>query len=57
MSTSSDQVRDLEAKNSQLRRELSNYNDATRMLMDSQELDGLTKPELASRYGECVVHF
>ena len=45
------QVRDLEAQNSQLRRDLANYNDTTKLLMDSQDLDGLTKPELAARYG------
>ncbi|KAK2143413.1 hypothetical protein LSH36_843g00070 [Paralvinella palmiformis] len=44
------QIRDLEAYNSQLRRDLSQYNDATKLLLDSQELDGLTKPELAARY-------
>ena len=48
------QVRDLEAQNSQLRRDLANYNDTTKLLMDSQDLDGLTKPELAARYGECI---
>lgn len=46
------QIRELESVNSNLRRELANYNDATKMLLDSQELDGLTKPELAARYGE-----
>ena len=45
------QIRDLEAYNSQLRRDLSQYNDATKLLLDSQELDGLTKAELAARYG------
>ena len=44
-------MRDLEAQNSQLRRDLANYNDTTKLLMDSQDLDGLTKPELAARYG------
>ena len=45
------QISNLEDTNSKLRHDLSNYNDATRLLMDSQELDGLTKPELAARYG------
>lgn len=44
-------MRDLESQNSQLRRDLANYNDTTKLLMDSQDLDGLTKPELAARYG------
>ena len=46
------QIRELESVNANLRRELANYNDATKMLLDSQELDGLTKPELAARYGK-----
>ena len=50
--TLQDKIRDLEGENSRLRRDLAKYNDATRLLMDSQELDGLTKPELAARYGE-----
>ena len=49
--TLQDKIRDLEGDNSRLRRDLAKYNDATRLLMDSQELDGLTKPELAARYG------
>ncbi len=48
-------IRDLEAHNSQLRRDLAKYNDATRLLLDSQELDGLSKPELAARYGKLYV--
>lgn len=43
-------MRDLESHNSQLRRDLSKYNDSTKLLLDSQELDGLSKPELAARY-------
>ena len=46
------QIRDVEGDNSKLRRDLARYNDATKLLMDSQDLDGLTKPELAARYGE-----
>ncbi|KAK3089708.1 hypothetical protein FSP39_005805 [Pinctada imbricata] len=44
------QVRDLEANNSQLRRDLANYNDASKLMIDSSELDNLTKPEVMSRY-------
>lgn len=43
-------IRELEGNNSKLRIDLSNYNDATRLIVDSAELDGLAKPELASRY-------
>ena len=46
------QVRHLEASNSRLRRELLHYNDSTRLLLDSMELDGLSKNEVASRYGK-----
>lgn len=46
------QVRDLEAQNSSLRRNLSGYSDTSRLLMDSQNLDGLTKSELAAKYGQ-----
>ena len=46
-----EQVRDLEAQNGSLRHNLSSYSDTTRMLMDSQNLDGLTKSELAAKYG------
>ena len=48
------QIRDLENDNSRLRRDLARYNDATKMMLDSQELDGLSKPELAARYGELI---
>ncbi|KAK7506446.1 hypothetical protein BaRGS_00002558 [Batillaria attramentaria] len=43
-------IRELEGNNSKLRLDLTNYNDATRLLVDSSELDTLAKPELASRY-------
>ena len=46
-----EQVRDLEAQNGSLRHNLSSYSDTTRLLMDSQNLDGLTKSELAAKYG------
>ena len=46
------QIREQESVNATLRRELTNYNDATKMLLDSTEVDGLTKPELAARYGK-----
>ena len=45
------QIQELEANNSQLRRDLANYNDASKLMIDSAELDGLTKPEIMSRYG------
>ncbi|KAL3875964.1 hypothetical protein ACJMK2_033859 [Sinanodonta woodiana] len=44
------QVRDLEANNSNLRRNLANYNDAGRLMLETSELEGLTKPEILSRY-------
>ncbi|XP_074647893.1 coiled-coil domain-containing protein 33-like isoform X2 [Tubulanus polymorphus] len=43
-------VRDLEGANSTLRRDINHYSDSTRYMLDSSELDGLTKPELVSRY-------
>jgi mTERF domain-containing protein len=46
------QIRELEANNSQLRRDLANYNDASKLMIDSSELDNLTKPEVMSRYGK-----
>ena len=49
------EIRELETTNSKLRMELSNQNDATRLLIDSTELDGLTNAELASRYSECLL--
>lgn len=44
------QVRDLENLNSNLRRDLANYNDSSRLMVESAELDGCTKPEILSRY-------
>ncbi|XP_052262939.1 coiled-coil domain-containing protein 33-like isoform X2 [Dreissena polymorpha] len=44
------QIQELENVNSSLRRDLANYNDASRLMIDSSELDGLTKPEVLSRY-------
>ncbi|XP_061192460.1 coiled-coil domain-containing protein 33-like isoform X1 [Saccostrea echinata] len=44
------QIRELEANNSQLRRDLANYNDAGKLMIESAELDNLTKPEVMSRY-------
>ncbi|XP_060578931.1 coiled-coil domain-containing protein 33-like isoform X2 [Ruditapes philippinarum] len=44
------QMRDLEGINSNLRRDLAHYSDTTRLMVDSAELDGLTKPEVLSRY-------
>lgn len=46
------QIRELEANNSQLRRDLANYNDASKLMIESSELDNLTKPEVMSRYGK-----
>ena len=45
-------VQDLQGQNSKLRLELTNYNDTTKIIIDSTELDGLTKAELAARYGK-----
>lgn len=47
------QIRELETNNSQLRRDLANYNDASKLMIESSELDNLTKPEVMSRYGMC----
>ncbi|XP_045214999.2 coiled-coil domain-containing protein 33-like isoform X2 [Mercenaria mercenaria] len=44
------QLRDLEGVNSNLRRDLAHYNDASRLMVDSAELDGLSKAEVLSRY-------
>ncbi|XP_056019643.1 coiled-coil domain-containing protein 33-like isoform X2 [Ostrea edulis] len=44
------QIRELETNNSQLRRDLANYNDASKLMIESSELDNLTKPEVMSRY-------
>nr|XP_022315826.1 coiled-coil domain-containing protein 33-like isoform X2 [Crassostrea virginica] len=44
------QIRELEGNNSQLRRDLANYNDASKLMIESAELDNLTKPEVMSRY-------
>ena len=46
------QIRELEGNNSQLRRDLANYNDASKLMIESAELDNLTKPEVMSRYGK-----
>ena len=46
------QVQELENINSQLRLNLASYNDASKLMVDSAELDGLSKPEVLSRYGE-----
>jgi hypothetical protein len=46
------QMRELEGINSNLRRDLAHYSDTTRLMVDSAELDGLTKPEVLSRYGK-----
>lgn len=45
------QVRDLEGVNSNLRIDLANYNDASKLMLDTSELNGLSKPEVLSRYG------
>lgn len=44
------QIKELEIANSKLRRERANYSDATKLMLDSAELDGLSKPEICSRY-------
>lgn len=50
------QIRDLEGVNSNLRRDLAGFHDASRLMVDSAELDGLGKPEVLSRYGKNCVH-
>jgi cell division protein FtsB len=45
------QIQELEANNGQLRRDLANYNDASKLMIESAEIDGMTKPEIMSRYG------
>ena len=50
MLTLRQQVGDLQTTNSQLRRDLARQSDTTRLLLDAQELNGLSKPELAERY-------
>ncbi|XP_060074868.1 coiled-coil domain-containing protein 33-like [Ylistrum balloti] len=45
-----ERIRELENNNSQLRRDLANYNDASKLMIESAELDGLSKPEIMSRY-------
>ncbi|XP_064634936.1 coiled-coil domain-containing protein 33-like isoform X3 [Lineus longissimus] len=45
-----EQVRDSEMTNSTLKREVLRYNDATKYFLDSSDMDGLTKAELAARY-------
>jgi len=45
------QVRDLEGVNGTLRLDLANYNDASKLMLDTSELNGLNKPEVLSRYG------
>ncbi|XP_052782992.1 coiled-coil domain-containing protein 33-like isoform X2 [Mya arenaria] len=44
------QVQALENVNGSLRRDLANYNDASRLMVDSAELDGLSKPDILARY-------
>ena len=44
------QIQELEANNGQLRRDLANYNDASKLMIESAEIDGMTKPEIMSRY-------
>ncbi|XP_041364165.1 coiled-coil domain-containing protein 33-like, partial [Gigantopelta aegis] len=43
-------VRNLETKNSHMRTDMHQYNNTTRLIIDSTEVDGLDKQELASRY-------
>lgn len=47
-----ERIRVLEGENSMLRRDLSAYNDTSKILLDSVELDGLPKTDLISRYGK-----
>lgn len=46
------QMRDLEDINSNLRRDLAKYNDSSRLMVESAELQDLTKPDVLSRYGK-----
>ena len=46
------QLRELAAENSHLRTELGGYSDTTKLLLEAPDLDGITKPELASRYSQ-----
>uniref|UniRef100_A0A1I8FS89 ERC protein 2 n=1 Tax=Macrostomum lignano TaxID=282301 RepID=A0A1I8FS89_9PLAT len=43
-------VRELEMENSALRRDLGSYSDASKILQDSVELDGIPRAELMARY-------
>ncbi|PAA63442.1 hypothetical protein BOX15_Mlig026285g2 [Macrostomum lignano] len=45
-----DRVRELEMENSALRRDLGSYSDASKILQDSVELDGIPRAELMARY-------
>lgn len=47
-----ERIRVIEGENSMLRRDLAAYNDTSKILLDSVELDGLPKSDLISRYGE-----
>ena len=49
-------VRNLETKNSHLRTDKQQYGNTTRLIIDSSEVDGLDKQELASRYGNNNIH-
>ena len=45
------EITEKEAEMSRLRLALQQYQDATKLMLDSEEMDGLSRPELASRYG------
>ena len=49
-------VRNLETKNSHLHIDKQQYGNTTRLIIDSSEVDGLDKQELASRYGNNNIH-
>ena len=46
------EVADLQNVNSRLRRDLAGFSDSKRIMLESQELENLTRPDMVSRYGE-----
>ncbi|CAH1793544.1 unnamed protein product [Owenia fusiformis] len=45
-----EELREKDFENSKLRRDIAHYEDSRRYLLDSSDMDDLTKPELAERY-------
>ena len=50
------QIADLQNVNSRLRQDLARYNDSKRIMLESQELEDLTRPDMVARYGEIDLH-